>query len=109
MASSDLREFKESPFYQGEDEILVYIFTVPTSWGTAVFTSLSATLYEDPNGENADKTATMLSGATASSGQVITTPAVTGLTKDKKYRLEVKWKSSENNTLEAYAIINGIR
>lgn len=109
MTSSDLREFKESPFYQGEDEILVYIVTVPTSWGTAVFTSLSAALFEDPNGEDVDETATMLSGATTASGQVITTPAVTGLTKGKKYRLEVKWKSSENNTLEAYAIINAIR
>ena len=102
---SEKREFKESPFYQGTDEVLAYTFTVPTSWGTASLTSLSSVLYEDPDGDNTDKTTTMLSGSTTASSQVITTPAVTGLTAGLKYRLEVKWTSSEGNVLEAFAFI----
>ena len=102
---ANLREFKESPFEQGEDEVIAYKVTVPTTWGTATFTSLSSKIYEDPDGDNTDKTASMLSGSTSASGQVITTPAVTGLTVGKKYRLEIKWDSSEGDTLEAYAII----
>ena len=103
--SHDKREFKESPFHQGEDEKPAYVVTVPTSWGTATFTSLSSVLYEDPDGDNTDKTSTMLSGSTTASSQVVTTPVVTGLTAGLKYRLEVKWTSSESNVLEAYAII----
>ena len=102
---SDKREFKESPFYQGEDESPAYKVTVPTSWGTATFTSLSSALYEDPDGDDTDRTSTMLSGSTTASSQVITTPQVTGLTKGLKYRLEVKFTTSESNPLEAYAII----
>ena len=102
---SDKREFKESPFYQGSDEQIAYVLTVPTSWGTATFASLSSVLYEDPDGDNTDVTATSLSGSTTASSQVITTPVVKSLTAGTKYRLEVKWTSSESNVLEAYAII----
>ena len=102
---SDKREFKESPFYQGEDEQLAHKVTVPTSWGTATLTSLSSVLYEDPDGDNTDVTSTSLSGSTTASSQVITTPVVKSLTAGTKYRLEVKWTSSESNVLEAYAII----
>ena len=102
---SDKREFKESPFYQGTDEQIAYKVTVPTSWGTADFTSITNTLYEDPDGDNTDVSATKLSGETTASGQVITTKLVKSLTAGTKYRLEVKFTGSENNVLEAYAII----
>ena len=102
---SDIREFKESPFYQGTDEQIAYKVTVPTSWGTADFTSITNTLYEDPDGTNTDVSETKLSGSTTASSQVITTKLVKSLTAGTKYRLEVKWTSSESNVLEAYAII----
>ena len=102
---SDIREFKESPFYQGADEQIAYLVTVPTSWGTADFSSITNALYEDPDGENDDVSATKLSGSTTASSQVITTKLVKSLTAGTKYRLEVKWTSSESNVLEAYAII----
>lgn len=102
---SGRRECKESPYQLGEDEIEANTITVPTSWGTTAFANLSAKLFEDPDNANVDKTATMLSGATTASGQVITTPKVTGLTAGKKYRLDVIWDSSEGDTLEAFAII----
>lgn len=102
---SNKREFKESPFYQGADEQIAYKVTVPTSWGTATLTSLSAVLYEDPDGTNTDVSTTKLSGSTTASAQVITTPIVKSLTAGTKYRLEIKFTSTEANVLECYAII----
>ena len=102
---SDKREFKESPFDQGSNEQIAYKITVPTSWGTATLSSLTSVLYEDPDGANTDVSATKISGSTTASGQVITTGLVKLLTAGTKYRLEVKWTSSESNVLEAYAII----
>ena len=102
---SDKREFKESPFYQGADEQVAYLVTVPTSWGTATLSSIVITLYEDPDDTNTDVTSTKTSGRASASGQVITTKLVKSLTAGTKYRLEVKWTSSENNVLEAFAII----
>ena len=103
------REWKESPFYQGADETIAYTLTVPTSWGTSAFSNITCTLYEDPDNDNTDVSATKLSGSASSSGQVITTKAATGLTAGEKYRLEVQWDSSEGNTLEAFAFIYGQR
>lgn len=102
---SDKREIKESPFYQGADESIAYVITVPTSWGTATFSSLSTALYQDPDGDNTDVTSTKISGATTASSQVITTGLISGLTAGEKYRMEVKWTSSESNILECYGII----
>ena len=99
------REFKESPFYPGEDEEIAFGLTVPTSWGIASLTNLTNTLYEDPDDANTDVSATKLSGSTTAAAQVITTRLVKSLTAGTKYRLEVKWTSSEANVLEAFAII----
>ena len=102
---SENREFKESPFYQGTDEQISYLITVPTSWGTATLGSLVITLYEDPDDTNTDVTDTKTSGSASASGQVITTKLVKSLTAGKKYRLEVKFTSSESNVLVAFAFI----
>ena len=102
---SDKREIKESPFDQGADEQVAYVITVPTSWGTATLASLASVLYEDPDGTNSDVTSTMMSGATTASDQVITTGLVKSLTAGTKYRLEVKFTSSEGNVLEPFAFI----
>ena len=99
------REIKESPFYQRSDEQIAYTITVPTSWGTSSFSSLSTTLYEDPDGDNTDVSATKVTGSTTASGQVITTGLVKSLTAGKKYRVEVKWTTSESNVVECYGII----
>ena len=99
------REFKESPFTQGSDEQIAYKVTVPTSWGTATLSSITCTLYEDPDGDNTDVSSTKTSGTASATGQVITTKVVKSLTAGKKYRLEVKFTTSESNILEAYAFI----
>jgi len=99
------RRFKESPWEQGVDEVIAYTVTVPTSWGTGAFTSITCKLYEDPNVTNTDRSSTMLSGSASSTGQGITLQKVTGLTVGYDYRLEVKFTSTEGNILEAWGII----
>ena len=107
--STNVRMIVESPVYQGEDETIAYSITVPTSWGTSDFSSISCILFEDPEGDNDDVSATKLSGSASASGQVITTKAVTGLTAATDYRLDVKFTSSEGNILECYMIIKAVR
>jgi hypothetical protein len=99
------RRFKESPWEQGADEAIAYTITVPTTWGTGTFTSITCALYEDPNVANTNRSLTMLTGSASSSGQTITTQKVTGLTVGYDYRLEVKFTTVEGNVLEAWGII----
>ena len=102
---SQRRQWKQSPFYQGVDEQVSYLITVPTSWGTADFSNLANTLYEDPDGTNLDVSSTKLTGSASASSNVITTQRVTGLTDGTKYRLETKFTTSENNVQECWGII----
>ena len=104
----DIREWKESPFDQGEDETIPYAWTCPTTWGTASFTSLSATLKQraaDGSWAAASGGASV-TGTLSASGQVFSGVAVTGLTDGTTYRLEYKGTSSEGGIIESYAIIN---
>ena len=109
MSTGNVRAFVESPVYQGENETIAYVATIPTSWGTAPLTSITCTLYEDPEGDDTDRSSTMLSGSSSASGQVITCKAVTGLTKELDYRLNVKFTTSEGNIHEPYLIIKAVR
>ena len=99
------RQFLESPWEQGADESVAYTVTIPTSWGTSAFSSITCKLYEDPNDTNTDRSSTMLTSTASYSGQVITTQTVTGLTEGYDYRLEVKFTTSEGNTLECWGLI----
>ena len=99
------RRFIESPLEQGVNEEIAYPITVPTTWGTSDFSSITCSLYEDPSGDNTDRSSTMLSGSASSSGQVITTKTVEGLTAGYDYRLVVKFTTSEGNIVEAWGII----
>jgi hypothetical protein len=103
------RRFKESPWEQSIQEGIVYTVTIPTTWGTSDFSTISCALWEDPNGTNTDRSSTMLTGSASSSGQVITTQKVTGLTVDKDYRFEVKFTTSEGNTEVGWGIIRATR
>jgi len=109
MGTGNVRAVNGSPFYQGEDETIARSVTVPTTWGTATLSNITNKLYEDPEGDNTDRSGTMLSGSSTASGQVITTQAVTGLTAGLDYRLEVKFDTSEGNTMEFYMIIKCVR
>jgi len=109
MGKGNVRAVNGSPFYQGEDEIIARGVTVPTTWGTATFSNIANKLYEDPEGDNTDVSATNLSGVSTASGQVITTQSVGSLTAGTDYRLEVKFDTSEGNTMEFYMIIKCVR
>lgn len=98
---SYIREFKESPLVQGEDEIVAYDLTT-TPWGGSP--ASSAAVIKDPKGR--DVSATCLAGSASEAGDVITTPLVQNLTSGIRYRLEVQWTSG-GNTLEAFGFIDG--
>ena len=99
------RRFKESPWEMGAHESIAFPITIPTTWGTGTFTSITCALYEDPNSTNTNRSSTMLSGTASSSGQTITTQKVTGLTVGYDYRLEVTFTTVEGNVMEAWGII----
>ena len=99
------REWKESPVYQVEDETIAYVLEIPTSWGTAPLSSISCTLYEDPDGANDDVSTSCLTGSASASGQYVTTESVTSLTAGKKYRFEQKFTTSEGNIQAPFCYI----
>lgn len=96
------RKFKNTPIDQGEDEIVAY--TVDTSvWPGTGDPGTITVVIKDRDGT--DQTATNLSGSASNSGDVITTPVVTGLkTGGSPYQLEVQWVK-QSNTLEAWGKI----
>jgi hypothetical protein len=103
---SNLREIKEGLQYQGADETIVYTLTT-TPWGSSP-TSPDAKIYEMANNTATDKTSTLMTGSATANGDVITLPAISGLTARTRYRVEVKFTVS-GNTFEAYAEIRGER
>ena len=96
---SGLREFKESPIKQGEDEQIAYYFS-STPWGSNP-SNVSAKIYDS---HNVDKSSTCLSGTCSVNGDVITIPVVKALVVEETYRLEVKFTCS-GNIFEAYCVI----
>lgn len=95
------REVKESPVYQGEDEEISYTFDF-TTWGSTP-TSPTVVL-KGPGG--VDLSSTHLSGTASVDGNVVTTPKVIDLVRDRKYRLECKVTIS-GNIEEAFCEIIG--
>ncbi len=97
---SNLREIKEGLQYIGADETIVYTLTT-TPWGSSP-TSPSAKIYELDGDTFTDVTSTKMSGSASAANDVITLPAISGLTAGTDYRVEVKFTSS-GNTFEAFA------
>lgn len=105
MTIPNIREIKESPLLQGEDETIVYTLSTTPLGGSP--TAVTVTLYSiSDTGVRTDVSATCLSGAPAVAGDVITLPAVTGLTAGAEYRLEIQFTSGAS-TYEPYAVIFG--
>lgn len=109
MAS--LREVKESPKKQGSRERVAYRFNWTEFIGsstdapsTDVSSSDSFQLYDMTN--DADVTATKLSGSGSVDGNYITTPLVISLVAGVDYRLSSKIVMS-TNTLDPYLLIRG--
>lgn len=86
-------------YTQGNDETIIYSVTT-TSWGSTP-TNVSVKAYDVTGGTRTDVTSTVLSGNATVVGDVITLPALTGLTAGKGYRVEVQF-STGGNTFEPY-------
>jgi len=96
-----IREVKNSPKRQGEDERIAYpLDTIP--WGG--YDSGAAVVLKDEDGN--DISLTNLSGLVSVAGDVITTPLVINLKHGGVYRLEILWVKS-SNTLETFCEIIG--
>mgnify|MGYP001596464186 CR=1 FL=1 len=93
----DLREVKESPIFQGEDESIAYTLTT-TPWGS----SPSSPVLTVKTVSGVNITSTVAPGSASAAGDIITCPAISGLQKDNRYRLEIKFTIS-GNVLEAWA------
>ncbi len=95
------RQVRESPWPQGEDEIIAYVLDTTNGAGSGAITS-EVDIIKDEQG--ADVSATNLTGATSVSGGNITTRAVTSLKPKINYRMEMQWIQN-GNTYEAFWII----
>ena len=80
--------------YQGNDESIVYTLTT-TSWGSSP-TSVEVKAYDITGGNRTDVSDTVLTGSASTADDVITLPAVGGLTANHMYRIEVKFTSGGN-------------
>lgn len=93
------REVKEGTQAQGESESLRYSITT-TPWGTAP--TVNGVVAKDMTSGGTDVSATVLSGVSSISGDIITLPILTALTKNKLYRVEVRFTTADSNIWEAY-------
>jgi len=92
---------QESPIWVGADETVTHSLTT-TPWGSSP-TGVAVKLYDNTG---TDVSSTKLSGSASVNGDVITLPAITGLTAGAEYRLEVKFTVS-GNTVETWADVYG--
>ena len=100
------REIKEGQQPHGADESIVYTLTT-TPWGSSPGTISAKVFSIASSGARTDVTATVMpSGSASAVGDVISLPAITGLTAGTLYRVEVKFTCS-GNVFEAYAYIKG--
>lgn len=100
------RRIKISIQEQGQDEQISWSIDT-TNWTTSP-SNVTCTLYDitDPLSWT-DVTSTKMSGSASVASAVISSPEVTGLLDNRKYRLEFRFDDGAGNTLEPYMIIRG--
>lgn len=101
MVERDIREVKGGELVQGVDEEIVYTVTT-TPWGSSP-TNVAVTVLDLSDDSN-DVTATVTSGASSVSGDVITLPKLLSLTVDHRYKVQVEFTSG-NSVFVAYLIV----
>lgn len=92
------REVAEGEQVQGIDEQIVYTLTT-TNWGSSP--SSPAVVAKDLTLGEVDVSTTVLSGTASVAGDVITLPTLKNLTRDHRYRVEIKFTSG-SSIFEAY-------
>jgi hypothetical protein len=95
------REFKESPLGQGSGEEIVYGLTT-TPWCSSPTTPTLTVIDETTGG---DVTASVTSGSTTATGDVITLAKIKSLVAGRRYRFEVTW-AANGSTWAAYGYID---
>jgi hypothetical protein len=106
---SNIREIAEGKQEQGVDEEIIYTLTVPSTWGTPTGTPTIKTFSKI--GETfSDVTSTVMpTGSASVASQVITLPKLKALTEGVKYRVEMKFSTTEGDVKEAYAWVDCVR
>jgi hypothetical protein len=99
---SIIRQVIESPLVQGDEEQIVYSIRT-TPWGAAP-SNVSVKGYDVTGGAYTDVTSTILSGAAAVAGDVITLPVVKSMTQGKVYKIEVYFESGSQK-FECYFLV----
>ena len=90
------RQTVQSPLKQGEDETIAYTITT-TPWASSP-TSVAAKIYSfNPvNSSYTEVTSARMTGSPSVTNDVITLPAISGLTDGTRYRVEVQFTVSGN-------------
>lgn len=99
--SDNLREMKESPVPQGEDEKITYYFT-STPYGSSP--SNASMVVKDDNGD--DVTDDVTSGSMGGSGDVITLKQIEDLTAGIRYRVEIKFSAGGGAPFKPFFFID---
>lgn len=92
--TTNSRQVAESPLVQGAGESIVYQITT-TPWGSSP-AAVTVKVYDITGGGSVDVSAASLLGAATVAGDVITLPAVRGLTAGHVYRLEASFTSGSH-------------
>jgi hypothetical protein len=95
------REVTQGPQVQGVDEQIVYTITT-TNWASSP--STPSLVVKDMSDGARDVSATVVSGSTTASGDVITCGTIKSLIEGHEYRAEVKFTVG-SNIYETYFII----
>jgi len=95
-----IREFNESPKFQGTDERIPYK-VITTKWGGCPENAV--VVIKHAGIDECDK---HLDGEVSIEGDIIITPLVVGLEDRSRYKIEVRW-DSKDSTYEAYGWIIG--
>lgn len=94
--SAKEREVVESPWEQSAKEVIAYRLTT-TPWGSGATSPVVRLYHYDPVSMTfTDVSGTNLSGSANMAGEVLVTPAVTGLTEGERYYLEFQFVVSGN-------------
>ena len=99
--SDNIREMKESPVAQGEDEKIVYYFT-STPYGSSP-SNISMVVKDD---DGTDVTSSVTSGIMGTSDDVITLKQIEDLTAGIRYRVEVKFSAGGGAPFEPFFFID---
>lgn len=100
------RNVEQGVQYQGIDESIAYTLDV-SAIGSGP-TSVSVVVFEERDLSTPVTASVMPNGSPSVDGDVITLPALTGLAKGRRYRVEVQY-TLDGNVLETWFVVEAQR